>query len=139
MKFHYIALKEFQVQVYVLKARHSLIARFINCTLDLFPWFHVTVLSGMHLNLSVQVIVKIWKRTIKNKLRYGKPLLHISVYSGGNFYPDAKAKTTLHVLHKAAITRLDVERGNSGNFPRHFFSKTLRNVWKKNESSFCQI
>ena len=44
------------------------------------------------------------------------------------FYPDAKAKTTLHVLHKAAITRLDVERGNSGNFPRHFFSKTLRNV-----------
>lgn len=37
MKFHYIALKEFQVQVYVLKARHSLIARFINCTLDLFP------------------------------------------------------------------------------------------------------
>ena len=32
MKFHYIALKEFQVQVYVLKARHSQIARFINCT-----------------------------------------------------------------------------------------------------------
>lgn len=37
MKFYYIALKEFQLQVYVLKARHSLIARFINCTLNSFP------------------------------------------------------------------------------------------------------